>query len=623
MNDAMGPVREAPEVGIGTSQSFAGPAQVLARRYWTLSNQARPGVLALQALRYGEGVSGMDKFRRRQAISNFVVKMAGTDTRRFSVAFNRSLWADRLFKVHPEGADAPEPLEPGAGGRKIETLLHAMVLGVDQFPRPLDPAEIMSFGDVFSQQLILKGLAPLTLGELVAALENIEGEGQLTKREMFVVAEGAALRPANADFDLNTRLVYVWRRDEAAKPDVMLSTVPSPDDPTSLLQLIAWSESGGTFHFFERDSQRGLGWMWAGSSRHSLQRPSRGKGPFDSHVNGSLVMKELKFPWVHWHSQRNNIPRRLVFPDPEHPLFSEVTNAEELEAAVKQGVRRWTDRRIDADTRQGRLHNLSQYTRQILTTTTVNLVSTEATVGNVVGGPPIRLPASFFLDVDAFARLLADLDGATWRAPEFVVQPEPYIGALRSLKVHVRDSEGHSVPGDTHFAFVVPERAFEDDIIVDRMVENGVIPARLMLCALMVDFPNPILSERRASLSHHFPSTAATSDCGKELVAGTIGAISALHAGPNSPQQELLTWWEMGDDLTAHVRAALDAYASAVNDRLSKPEGVEEVLRLAESRRQRFRRRPLGEFPHSTARISDRITRLVMTRSGTVVRSEE
>jgi hypothetical protein len=28
---------------------------------------------------------------------------------------------------------------------------------------------------------------------------------------------------------------------------------------------------------------------------------------FDSHVNGSLVMKELKAPWTHWHSSRAKI----------------------------------------------------------------------------------------------------------------------------------------------------------------------------------------------------------------------------------------------------------------------------------------------------------------------------
>lgn len=40
-------------------------------------------------------------------------------------------------------------------------------------------------------------------------------------------------------------------------------------------------------------------WASAGSCNHALDEPARGKGPVDGHINGNLVMKELKAPWAH------------------------------------------------------------------------------------------------------------------------------------------------------------------------------------------------------------------------------------------------------------------------------------------------------------------------------------
>lgn len=43
--------------------------------------------------------------------------------------------------------------------------------------------------------------------------------------------------------------------------------------------------------------------LYAGDSRHVLHDPTQGKGPFESHLSGTFVMKELRFPWLHWHSK--------------------------------------------------------------------------------------------------------------------------------------------------------------------------------------------------------------------------------------------------------------------------------------------------------------------------------
>ena len=48
-------------------------------------------------------------------------------------------------------------------------------------------------------------------------------------------------------------------------------------------------------------------WVWAGNSLSALETPSRANACFDSHVNGGLVMKELKIPWMNWESSTGTI----------------------------------------------------------------------------------------------------------------------------------------------------------------------------------------------------------------------------------------------------------------------------------------------------------------------------
>ncbi len=189
-------------------------------------------------------------------------------------------------------------------------LLFAFQHGKDNQPRPMSEHEIRELGDAFTQRVLLTSATiPVTLGDLITAIEASAGPAKLI-RKMFLVDEGAMPHQVNPDFALNTRLVFSWQETSQTAPDILLSTVPSTDDPTALLQLIAWSDTNQAFHFFERDHER-IAWGWAGSSFDALVSPTRGKGPFDSHINGGLVMKELKAPWTH--GAPRTTPSRLRF----------------------------------------------------------------------------------------------------------------------------------------------------------------------------------------------------------------------------------------------------------------------------------------------------------------------
>lgn len=508
---------------------------------------------------------------------------------------------------------------PGIAAEALAPL-RAMVVGVDARPRAMPVAEVQAFGDPFTRHLLLEGAVPLTLAQLDKAIAVLQGEQARPFRKLYAAAEGAAFQETNPTLPLNARLVFTWQKDQATDPDLLLSTTAEPDDPAALLQLIAWSESQGAYHFFERLAGA---WVWAGSSLDALRPASRGKGPFDSHINGSLVMKELKFPWVHWHSQSRSIRRNVLFPTAEldgRPLFALLEGAQVLQAVVQRGVHRWTRRRLQRDLQAGRLDNLPWYARQILWTTSVNLTSSDTLFRELPSVDAIALPSSFFLDVDGLAAVAEALGDGTDLLPadEFSVTSAAYRQAMTDLRVRVEAAEGGpSIAGDTDFAFVVPERAFEDTVVLEQLIANEVLSPKLALCLLMVDFSNPVFSPDRAGLLALFPDTIKAGDQGAALDAAILDAARAEQAAGAAAR--LVSLWDDAD-LLGSVRRELAAFASAVQAKLRTADGVRELLELADSRRQAFRDRPLNEFRHTTAINGATVAHLALDGLANVVR---
>jgi hypothetical protein len=330
-------------------------------------------------------------------------------------------------------------------------------------------------------------------------------------------------------------------------------------------------------------------------------------------------MKELKEPWNHWHTMTSGIPRDLIFETDEernHPLFSELTGAQELEAAVKTGVRRWTKRRVQKDLEGDQLLNLKWYARQILWTTSVNLISSTALSRIVVLKPELALPNSFFFDEDGISFAASQLSDLTvLPSSEITVLSSLYVAALDELQVHVEASEdGPSVSGDTHFAFLVPERAFEDLAVVEVLVRREVLSPRLALCLLMVDFTNPVFSPVRAGLLPLFPESIAQGAKGAAL---DNMVISEARAKLSSSTQELLLLWD-DQDLLGTVQRRLADYATAVQARLRAPDGVIDLMKLADSRKEAFRKRRLNEFRHTTSVNGATVSHLAMRENGSV-----
>jgi len=498
--------------------------------------------------------------------------------------------------------------------------VHRFVVGLDAGPRAMSDDEAQQeLKDPFATLLLLRGNSPSTVQEVLDGIDAATDAGHPLRRQLsFLVGEGSQIlwNEETAGLDRGLRLVITRGRDNLI--DVIVSTGATGDPRRRFLQVIGWDDTNGVFHFYER---RNSTWVWAGNSWHALSPPSRGEGPFDSHVNGSLVIKELKSPWIHWHSVAASVPPE-IFPEDDpartDPLITRRSGAELLEAAVViPGIERWTDSRLArTTTADGTVERVPELLVQLLETTTVNLVSSPQVSRIVEPGDRLALPATFFVDSDTLAESLG-----LSAPPPLSTSGALYLDALDRFDVALAAGRFRQ-KGDTHFAFSVPERAFEDVAVVRKCLEMGLLSQRFVACALMVDFSNPVFSPARRRLLRYVPETAKLTNSSSELSDQIAAAIQRAGPGASdgSPERSFVAHWHLGDDWRAEFDRRLDAYYTALRERLDDPDGFDAIFRLAESRRHRVRGMELSEGrPLLFARTNiDTAAPLVMLPDATV-----
>jgi hypothetical protein len=481
-----------------------------------------------------------------------------------------------------------EGAEPEAGKR-----IHRFIQGLDDKARVMSDDEVASeLNDPFARLLLREGVFPQNLEEILAGVdERVDADDPLRQQMGFLVGEGSQILWSEETKELNRGLRLAVTRGRESEIDLLVSTDASALT-IEFLQVMAWDEQNGVFHFYEL--KRGE-WFWAGNSFHALDPESRGNGPFDSHVNGAMVMKELKPPWNHWHSVDATVPPEVFAPDDEmrvDPLFTELSGGEVFQPrVVEAGIRRWTDRRFAKVVgANNAVEELRPILAQLFTTTTVNLVSSDRQSRTIQPEETIGLPASFFVDVDALSGKLG-----LSAPPPFQIQGQIYLDALERFEVALVDEgAGFRQPGDTHFAFLVPERAFEDLDVVKKCLEIGLLSDRLVGCVLMVDFANPTFSKRRAALLERAPAAHDGASNLSEVIGAAI-VDAADEAGEASPEAEFSALWQLGDGWRAEAESRLQALYAAISERLKTAEGFDDYFRLAESRRGRVRELALSE----------------------------
>ena len=184
-------------------------------------------------------------------------------------------------------------------------------------------------------------------------------------------------------------------------------------------------------------------------------------------------MKELKIPWVNWHSPEANIPVSAFRKDDDrrkHPWF---TNKDpggaytfEFEAA-RPAITRWAERRFQGLRRKGgTVPTPRLIMEQIVTTPTVNLVTTSSESRRLRPNEDLFVPSEFFVDIDALSLLLVT------PGPAVFVPGKIYLRCLEKFDVRLKDGS-FKRRGDTHFCFLIPERAFEDQEVLASPWRSG------------------------------------------------------------------------------------------------------------------------------------------------------
>lgn len=476
-----------------------------------------------------------------------------------------------------------------------DKVLLRFIVGEDTTPQPMSADEIETeLSDPFATLLLGRGVFPENADELLDGINTAVPDGDPLRTERtFMLGEDSQLGLQAGEIASTNRSIrfLVARGGEPHGPELVIS---ASHPGQGLVEVMAWDVKHQGFNYY-RTLRGGGGWVWAGNSRHALQAPTRGKGPFESHPSGNLIMKELKFPWLHWDSFKVHISPEVFAPEDirrNHRWFKNLQGAQICETAVVMpSIVRWTNTRFEGMAPRVPELDPVRLTEHIVTCPTVNLItsSTESAAARL--GSPIDLPPSFFVDVDS-------LSAVGLPAPPPISVPSPlYLASLDALGFQLTDGD-FSLPGDTHFAFVVPERAFEDTEVVRQAVARGVISRRLAATLLMIDFPNPVFSRKRGQLLQHVPDgvDTSTNDLSETIAQSIVSASQAASA--DSPERDFAQRWSLGDaGWESSYREELDTYYSRIEARVGTQDGFNDYVRLAESRRNMFRELPLFEFP--------------------------
>lgn len=482
----------------------------------------------------------------------------------------------------------PESLQDGR--------VHRFVVGEDTRVRVLTGEEAAGeLGDPFATALLLRGSFPRTAGQVLEALQQQAPE--LGRPLFFLLGEGSQIPFSAATAGVQRRLRFLVALGVGPEGADVLISAFHPDEGD--VELMAWDRRSGGFNYYQTVGASSA-WVFAGNSRHAVAGPTQGKGPFESHLSGTFVMKELRFPWLHWHSQAANILPSVLPRDPpllDHPWVTgrDPRGALTCEIAVaKPGVLRWTRTRFaQLLAGDGVISDPARIMVQVLGTPSVNIITSQTESRAAPPGGTVDLPQTFFLDSEAFTESLG-----LQPPPPFEVPSEIYRTSLTRLGVRLSDGRGFRQAGDTHFAFAVPERAFEDRAVLEEAIRTGLLTRRLAVCLLMTDFPNPIFSARREALLAHVPATARVEDGVSGFSDQMADAITTAAPGTpeGSPEREFAERWSRGEDFASFDRE-IQEYCAAVTGRLPTQAGYEDYARLAESRRARVRRMPIFESP--------------------------
>ena len=499
-----------------------------------------------------------------------------------------------------------------------------------------------NLNDLWGKLILRQGKFPQ---EVKDAQDAITEANNRLEQNIYLEAEGGQIPggipqdpqdpkrdPQNAE--RKPRLLITWKDISNNILSTLLSGNPGPK--TGFLQVIAWDSQKKKFNYYERNKEKN--WIWAGDSSHAREPGFIGKGCFQCHHNGSVIMKELKRPWNNWISELGTIDPS-VFPEEwmiaDDPNFKHAIGAQDLEQDIKSGVaeyyKAWLDSHISEDLTT--VTGVPELLRHLTTTTSVNFESYSGNLEDL--GVVVTPPHNFFLYDDVLSIVAEDEWGTSYEFPKTGLGFDSVVfqETIRSKGFALRDCDiicdtnkckpdsavNYQRPETTYHPFFIPVPSNEDTFVIKNLREFRTIPDqtrkeikfitdKFIAAVLMVDFQNPIFSPVRSSLQAYAKKLdTATLDYQLNSENQLNSNISALFVSEieeavknQSPcldenldsctaEQQFLHTWNLPDATWKdEVKKRIESYLTAVADQITEGNGLSDYVDLSISRRRQF-----------------------------------
>ncbi|GIJ84914.1 hypothetical protein Asppvi_003765 [Aspergillus pseudoviridinutans] len=473
--------------------------------------------------------------------------------------------------------------------------------------------------------------------------------------QIFCVADGADIAYNNSTsawFDPGVRFAAVVspkniRPFQDTNWTIFIVGSAEFDSKERFLQVASWN--GDAFRFYGRGplshDYNIISWIYQGSSWDAFKPESSYLGPFNGHINGAPIMKELQNPWLHWHSAAGSVSQCLSPAQTEYfktkPYLStddlvlgKVKFADQLESIVRSGVSEWYAQRMKHDFKDsnGSLKqspsNIPRWVAHLLLTTTINIHCGELNGGDDTLTVP---PNHFFND-----EILKSYPGSGKIYPRFgslSVRHKDYENACSQLGLALLKevSTFDNVPenlqvtlypgslgagkhsgnrtqvlfakclvGEGSGPFTILTPSLEDSrgvLNFQKITKNvSLVSQKLLDCLVMADYWNPVYSWRRGILMQYMPASTTLKGKTYDLEENFIQALksSAYAKCAGEVENEFLRLYECYD--LDSLASRISSYVGKVQQKLRTSAGVLNYLLLAESRRRIYRPLPLNEF---------------------------
>jgi hypothetical protein len=447
---------------------------------------------------------------------------------------------------------------------------------------PLSPQQRDTLADPLFN-LVLKDHADVTS---LPALEDLIQPNK-TERQTFVVDE----KIADPTLGQSRRAVLTYsgsNKTELLRSNVMLSVAfdsrQFPNQQT--VEAWGWDKMQGRYNYYKLDTQ-GTGspsWKFRGFSNNAdkLTVAERNGTCMQCHINGAPIMKELLRPWNNWNSLDFPVNYlNLSFPGSwsvatDSRIDGRLQGGEDLEGLIVAPISDFNrikiSQRTQTDTNGQPVKDSNGLQKVIdgqallkplFATTEFNIISADRIHSGLhpfpkvtINGPSknVKIPNSFFLNANLISgdtplnyKGLKIRDSQTF-SNIAELTPDEY----KDLVIQSQVTLGGRKPGDTVFAWLVPEPSHIDNDLVDRLMQQGVVTPEFVAAVMAIDLETPILSEKRQKLLDLIPNEfrfkplngadpLTTKRHPDELTQTVISKLESLSPLSSSPEGEFLT----------------------------------------------------------------------------------